>query len=115
QGNPNGQERPRLWGQRPHNSWVRPVETQVAIELAAVAVARAQAVQFGSQRVEQFLAVGGPVRAVQLVLGHVAADEPVAERQGDVDSAGVLGGQSGIDALDGADEILESEAGTPGP
>jgi hypothetical protein len=55
----------------------------VAIELAAVVVVDGPAAQFGGQGIEKPLAVGGAVVAAQLVLGVLAADEPVAEREAD--------------------------------
>ncbi len=56
---------------------------------------------------QQLFAVMGPVRATQLVLGDVAADEPVAKRQADIDGAARLGGQFLVDAADRENKVLE--------
>src|SRR5262249_52558611 len=58
--------------------------------------------------------------AAQLVFGDIAADEPVAEREAEIDGAAGLGDEFRVHAPDGEDEVLEGQAGglrrgLPGP
>src|SRR5208337_2778410 len=63
--------------------------------------------QPGRQLRQQLFAVMGPVRAAQLVLGDVAADEPVAKRQANIDGTACLGGQFLVDAADRENKVLQ--------
>jgi hypothetical protein len=109
-----GKKGSELWGQRPHNARVGPVEAKVAIELAAVGVAHLQPGQFGGQRVEQPLAVGGAVVAPEFVLGDVASDEPVAHGEAEVDRPARLRGGFRVNGVDRFDQVLEREPGRSG-
>ena len=107
----------RNCGAAPLYARVCPIEPQVAIELASVAVADRQVAEFGRQSVEETLTVGGSIAAAKLVLGDVAADEPVPEREADVDGTAGLDGELHVNTTDAANETLEGEVdalGFPG-
>ena len=52
-----------------------------------------------------------PIGAAHFVLGDVAADEPVADSEADIDSPSSLGGEVVVHGADGENKVLEGKTG----
>lgn len=83
------------------------IKLPIAAKFPLFGAADAVFEQPGGQLGQQLFTVLGPICAAQLVLSDVTADEPVAKRQADIDSAARLGGQFLVDAADRENKILE--------
>jgi hypothetical protein len=90
------------------------VELPIASQLPLLGPADAESLQSIGEILQQFRAVSGPVRAALFVFGHVAADEPIAEREADIDGTSGLGGEFLVNATNRKDEILEGQPGDLG-
>ncbi len=100
-----------MWKQRLHNHGIDEIERAIAIQLAAIATADAVPGEFVGEPAHQLFAVLGTIHAAAFVLLDVPADQPIAEREAEIDGASGLGGEVGVDAADGQDEVLEGQSG----
>jgi hypothetical protein len=99
-----------LWGQCPHNRRVQPVELDVSVELASIAARHSEGAKSVGQAIDEALAVLAPVLASPLELLDLAPDEPVPQRESEVDGLAGLPGKLVVDRPDLLSELLEFHA-----
>jgi hypothetical protein len=87
------------------------IELPIAPKLTLLGPADAMAHKPGRQLGQELLAVLSPVGAAQFVFDDVAADEPVAKREAEIDGASGLGGEVAVNGANGENEVLEGQAG----
>jgi hypothetical protein len=99
-----------LWGQCPHNLRIQTVEVDVSVELASVAARYSNGAKPVGEVVEETLTILAPVLTSQLESLDVAADEPVPQREAEVDSPARLHSKLVVDRANLDDELLEVHA-----
>jgi hypothetical protein len=102
-----------LWGQRPHYLRVGPVEIQVSVELATAAIRQFQRNQSACENLEEALSILTAIFASQFIFLDVATDEPIPQREPEVNRVARPAGEIIMNRTNLSNELFEVHAPLP--